>query len=64
MSRPKCEGGETRECRHWPVWKLREKGDTLERNWFFTCGRHLHRVAADIAYDVGLELELIRIGAT
>jgi hypothetical protein len=62
-SRPGCDGGPLGSCRIRPTWKLREKGDKLERNWFFACGRHLHYTAEEIAGDEqgGPGLDLIRI---
>ncbi|MEV6165791.1 hypothetical protein AB0L71_28530 [Streptomyces sp. NPDC052052] len=56
---PKCNS--SRPCVTPPTWKVRQKGDSLERNWLFTCGRHLHQVAIADALDAGVELDLVRI---
>jgi hypothetical protein len=62
MSRPKCEGGISGlRCYAWPLWKLRDEGDTLERNWLFACGRHLNQIAREQAVHAGMKLDLIRI---
>jgi len=59
VSRPKCDA--ERPCSTWPTWKIRHKGDQLERNWLFACGRHLHQIAIDYAVYAGTELDLVRV---
>lgn len=59
--RPRCEGSESASCRAWPIWRVRWKGDSLDRNWFHACGRHLNQVALTQASDAGVELDLVRI---
>ena len=62
MSRRKCDGGPPGLwCRTWPAWKVRHKGDSLERNWLYACGRHLNQVAQEWAWDAGEKLDLVRI---
>lgn len=62
MSRPKCEPLDG-ACPSPAVWKTREPGDHLERNWVFSCGRHLNQVAGDQAFDSGMRLDLVRLKA-
>lgn len=59
--RPSCEGGGSHGCRAWPIWRVRWKGDTLDRNWFHACGRHLNQIALKQAGDAGVELDLVRV---
>lgn len=62
MSRPGCEPlGKT--CPAPAVWKTREPGDSMERNWVFSCGRHLNQIASDQAFDAGMQLDLVRVKA-
>lgn len=58
--RPRCEGGGAR-CQTWPTWKIREPGDSLERNWVYACGRHLHQLAAEGKVEAGDRLDLVRV---
>lgn len=60
--RPKCDGGALgRQCRAHPAWKVRNRGDSLERNWLYACGRHLNQVARDWAPEAGTKLDLVRV---
>jgi hypothetical protein len=62
MSRRMCDHTSTGlQCRTWPAWKVRAKGDSLERNWLYACGRHINRLAQDWASEAGDQLDLIRI---
>lgn len=62
MSRPGCDGGRPGVlCDTWPAWKVRHKGDGMERNWLYACGRHLNQVAQDWASEAGTELDLVRV---
>lgn len=64
MNRPKCDGGPFgRECYAWPLWKVRNEGDRLDRNWLYACGRHLNQVAKDWAPEVGGKLDLVRVSS-
>jgi hypothetical protein len=40
---------------------MRRPGDSLERNWTFACGRHLNQIASDQSFDVGMQLDLVRV---
>lgn len=62
MSRRKCDGGTpARGCSTWPTWKIREPGDSLDRNWVYACGRHLHQLAAEEKAEAGDRLDLVRV---
>lgn len=62
MSRPKCDRAVGRSrCKAWPIWKVREPGDRMERNWLYACGRHLNSVAKECAFEAGDKLDLVRI---
>lgn len=66
MSRAKCDGGPRRACTVRPTWKIREKGDRLERNWFYACGRHLHFAADEMTggEQGGPGIDLVRIATS
>ena len=63
MSRRGCDGivPNWGACRTWPAWKVRAKGDTMERNWLYACGRHLNQVAQEYGSEPGDELDLVRV---
>ena len=62
MSRPECDGGTlARGCKVWPAWKVRTKGEVLERNWLYACGRHLNQVATEWGPEAGDEIDLVRV---
>lgn len=52
----KCEGGTRKSgCPAYPLWKVRAKGDKLERNWFYACGRHINEIARDTGRKLDME---------
>lgn len=57
-----CDGGEHGNCTARPVWKVRVKGDRLERNWTRTCARHLNYTCE--YFGERAELDVIRLGIT
>jgi hypothetical protein len=57
--RPACEGADTGQCKIPPTWKVRQRGDSWERNWYTACALHLHRIAAQ--HDDDAVLDLVRI---
>jgi hypothetical protein len=63
VTRPKCDGGPRGDCATWPTWKIREKSDTSDRNWFYACGRHLHFAADEMTggEQGGPGIDLVRI---
>lgn len=59
--RPRCDGGKRAKCQAWPMWKIREPGDKLDRNWVYACGRHLNQIAAEEKAEAGDRLSLVRV---
>lgn len=57
---PSCEGGVRKPCTRHPNWRIREHGDTSDRNWDWACHDHLHQLCSN--HGEGAHLDVIRVG--